>query len=198
MMERRFSAAADRNKDALLAVLQGAFSNSRVVLEIASGTGQHALHLSNGLAHVSWYPTDLDEGSLASIECYRRDAPHDRIAAPRTLDVHARPWAIEADAIFACNLVHISPWSASEALFGGAGETLPVGGVLATYGPYRFADRPFAESNEQFDQWLKERDPSFGVRSVDALDELAKGAGLIRVQTVEMPANNHVLVWRRT
>lgn len=197
MTIRLHSAPAERNKEPLLQELREVFANATRVLEIASGSGQHALHLSTGLPHVTWQPTEVDTDALASIETHRGDAAHDRVLAPRHLDVRERPWGIEADAVLACNLIHITPWDVTESLFAGAAETLPPGGLLATYGPYRFAEQPFAPSNAAFDERLRARNPAWGVRAAEDLDALAAEHGLARTRTIEMPANNHLLVWTR-
>jgi len=193
---KRSAPAAERNTTPILAALRSVLPARGLVLEIASGTGQHAAAFAAAMPALEWQPTDLDDDALASIAGWRDDAQLPNLRAPLRLDVEAA-WPVDrADAILCINMVHISPWSASLALFAGAARTLPRGGVLVTYGPYRFAGVFTAPSNQAFDQSLRARDPAWGVRDVVDLEAAARAVGLGLASILAMPANNHVLVFR--
>lgn len=199
---KRSSPASVRNREPILEVLRPRLPATGLVLEIASGSGEHAVHLARALPHLEWQPTDVDEAALASIAAWRAEAALPNLRAPLRLDVAEEPWPAELGAgsvaaIFCANMVHISPWRASEALFAGAGRLLAEGASLFTYGPYRFDGRFTAPSNEAFDQSLRSRDPSWGVRDVADLRALGERSGLVLEETIEMPANNHVLRFQR-
>lgn len=188
--------ATERNKDVIREVLARELPEAGVVLEIASGTGEHALHFAAAFPHLTWQPSDPDEAARASITAWRADAGLPNLAAPLALDVTA-PWPIaRADAIVCINMIHISPWEATLALFAGAADRLPPGGLLYTYGPYRF-DGVTAPSNVEFERWLHGKDPRFGVRDVRELTVAAGERGLVLCGAVAMPANNHSLLFRR-
>ena len=194
---KQFAPATERNREPILGVLRRVLPEHGLVLEIASGTGQHAVALAGALPGVTWQPTDHDPVSLASIAAYRADAALPNLRPPLALDVEAWPWPVDhADAIVCINMIHISPWSATVALFAGAARALPPGGVLVTYGPYRFAGKLPAPSNQAFDESLRARDPRWGIRDVVDLEAEAARAGLRLEETVALPANNHALVFR--
>jgi SAM-dependent methyltransferase len=192
-----FSEACERNKGPILEVLRSALASSRSVLEIGSGTGQHAVHFAAGLPHLSWQPSELP-GELAPLaERIRREgAPN--LLAPIALNVREHPWAVEAvDAVFSANTLHIIPWSAVRDFFRGVGEVLGRSGLLCVYGPFRYQGEYTSDSNAEFDRWLKARDPASGIRDFEALDELARAAALVLAADHAMPANNRTLVWQR-
>lgn len=187
--------AAERNKQPILDQLVGVLPARGLVLEIASGTGQHAAFFAAALPGLTWQPTDLDPENLASIAAYRDESGAPNLRPPIPLDVTA-PWPIEAaDAMYVANLVHIAPWEVALALLAGAARVLPAGAPLVLYGPYRRDDVPFAPSNEAFDADLRARDPRWGVRRLEDVTAAAVGFRLDRV--VEMPANNVLVVLRR-
>lgn len=194
--------AADRNAEPILEMLRktlpsGDPASSIRVLEIASGSGQHALYFSSRLPGVLWQPSDLSEESLASIRDYRTEGDPARFLEPIRLDAAKPPWnAGEFDAILCCNMIHISPWLSTEGLFGGGAKSLKPGAVLITYGPYRFSGVFTADSNREFDEDLKRRNPEWGVRDVDDLERLAQSVGFSLERTHSLPANNHALIWR--
>ena len=189
--------ATERNRAFLLEVLRRVLADRREVLEIASGTGQHAVFFAAALPHLRWQPTDRDAAALASIEAWRAEAGLPNVAPARALDVGSLPWPVErADAVVCINLVHIAPWSTSVALFEGAARLLSAAAPLVTYGPYRFGGRT-APSNDAFDASLRAQDASWGVRDVDDLAALARRTGFDLEEGVPMPANNHTLIWRR-
>jgi len=195
---KRHAPATERNRGPLLEVLRRVLADRRFVLEIASGTGQHAIHFARALPHLRWQPSDRDPEALASIEAWRAEEALPNLAPARELDVGALPWRCAgADAVVCINLVHIAPWTATVALFAGAAGLLPAAAPLVTYGPYRFAGRT-APSNDAFDASLRARDARWGVRDVDALSEVARRSGFALEEVVPMPANNHTLVWRRS
>lgn len=195
----RSSPAAGRNAAAILEVLKAALPARGEVLEIAAGTGQHAAAFAAGLPGVTWRPTDISDEALESITAWRVEGPVN-LAAPRRLDVtKAGDWPdAPVDALVAINLVHISPWRATEALLQGAARVLPRGGLLFLYGPFREAGQPLAESNAAFDESLKTRDAAWGLREVEAVAAEAAGHGLALTLRKPMPANNLSLLFRRT
>ncbi|MEZ4241674.1 MAG: DUF938 domain-containing protein [Myxococcota bacterium] len=195
---RLTSPSAERNREPLASVLAEHLPRQGLLLEVASGSGEHAVHLAPRFPGLAWQPTDRDEQSLASIADWQRAMPADNLLPPLALDVTERPWPVaEADVVLAINLVHISPWAATEALMAGAAEVLRPGGLLVTYGAYKVGGAHTAASNEAFDVWLKERDPAFGVRDLEAVVAAAEAAGLTFGERIAMPANNFVLVFRR-
>ncbi len=193
---KKFAPATERNREPIREVLARVLPATGQVLEIASGTGEHAVAFARAFPGLTWQPTDPDATSRASIAAWREEAQLPNLAAPLAFDVTGA-WPVEAvDVIVCINMIHIAPWEAAVALFAGAGRVLADAGVLVTYGPYKF-DGVTAPSNENFDQSLKSRDPRWGVRDVTDLTRLAGQAGLALVETVAMPANNHILVFRR-
>lgn len=195
---KRSAAAALRNRDPILRVLRDVFGPVRRVLEIGSGTGQHADYFTENVPGWRWQPTDLDPANLDSIDAYRREAARDHFLPPVALDTRSDDWPSGPfDAVFSANVVHISPWSVAVALIDGAARVLPVGGLLVLYGPFRFSGRFTADSNAAFDARLRSEDPEWGVRDVDDLQREAVARGFAPPRVIDMPANNHVLVFER-
>jgi SAM-dependent methyltransferase len=198
MIEKKSAPAALRNREAIADVLAEELPPNGTVLEIASGTGEHAAFFATRFPHLQWQPTDPDPEALASIEAWRGEADLPNLRAPVALDAASREWPIEgADAMLCINMIHISPWEASEGLFAGAARLLPSGGKLLLYGPYLEDDIETVQSNLDFDGWLKARDPRFGLRNIADVDALAARNGLSRSRRAEMPANNLVLAYRK-
>ncbi len=194
---KQHAPACDRNRDPILAILAEVLQDTRRVLEIGSGTGQHAAYFAQGLPHLTWQPSDLTE-NLASIDAWRAEAQAPNLLAPVALDLFAESWPVQAfDAVVCINTIHIVPWAAVERLFATVAARLPVDGVMYVYGPYRYPDRPLEPSNENFDAWLKQRDPRSGVRDFTAVDALARAAGLTLQGDRAMPANNRSIWWRK-
>jgi len=192
------SPSAARNREPILAVLRRVLPARGLVLEIASGTGEHAVHCAGALPDLTWQPSDRDPEALASIAAHRAEAGLPNFLAPLALDVTAPSWPVErADAIVAINMIHIAPWRAAEGLIEGAGRLLAPGGVVYLYGPFMEDGRHTAPSNAAFDESLKARDPAWGVRDVAAVAELAARHGLDLKKRVAMPANNLSLVFRK-
>ncbi len=191
------AAATERNRAPILDVLRGVLPARGLVLEIASGTGEHAALFAPAFPALRWQPSDASERMLASIRAWSDVSGADNLAPPVLLDVEREPWPLaKADAILNINMVHIAPWSAAEALFRGAARRLPASGVLFLYGPFMRGGRHTAESNQRFDERLRGEDPRWGVRDLDDLQRLASSVGFAPPETVPMPANNLSLVFR--
>jgi len=196
---KQHAPATSRNRDSIRDVLARELPSQGTVLEIASGSGEHAVYFAGAFPALRWQPTDASEAALASIAAWRAEAALPNLQAPVALDVVAATWPITAaDAIVCINMVHISPWEATLGLFAGAARVLAAGALLYLYGPYRFDGAFTAESNAAFDQSLRSRDPRWGVRDVGELEAAARPHGLVRRGTIAMPANNHSLVFRRS
>jgi SAM-dependent methyltransferase len=190
-----FSEACERNKDPILAVLSECFADRTQVLEIGSGTGQHAVHFARHLTHLTWHPTEQlaylpDLAARVQFEGTRN------LRAPTLLDVRQRVWPLRSvDAIFTANTLHIMSWLEVSAMYRGIGVVLAPGGVLCVYGPFRYDGRYTSPSNLEFDRTLKERDPASGLRDVEALTALAAPYGLQLETDHDLPAFNRLLVF---
>lgn len=179
-------------------MLRDALPREGLVLEIASGSGEHADHFARAMPHLEWQPSDPDPAARGSIAAWREDAGLANLRGPIALDAAARDWPIDhADAIVCINMVHISPWRATLGLLAGAARLLPLAAPLIFYGPYRRADAPTAPSNEAFDASLRARDPEWGLREVEDVTREADRRSLAFERLVEMPANNLTLIYRR-
>lgn len=192
-----FSEACERNKEPILRVLKEAFRNSSEVLEIGSGTGQHAVYFGRYLPHLIWQTTELEENLAGLRERLQREGP-DNVKSPLPLDVSQQPWPVSvAGTIFTANTLHIMSWDHVKHMFRGVGSTLQTGGILCIYGPFRYYGAYTSESNALFDQSLKKRDPLSGIRDFEAVNQLAIEQGLSLIKDYPMPANNQALVWKR-
>lgn len=193
---RRHSDAVQRNREPILGVLRAHVRPGDHVLELAAGTGEHAVFLAPRLGVGSWRATDPDPEARASVDAWRAVSDAPMVLPAEALGVHTGPWPApgQVDVMVAINLVHISPWEATLALLDGAARVRPR--VLYLYGPYRRGGAHTAPSNEQFDRWLKARDPAFGVRDLELVVAQAEARGLGLVEVVEMPANNLSVVLR--
>lgn len=197
-MQYSVSEAADRNKAPILEILAKAFADTRRVLEIGSGTGQHALYFAAHLPHLTWQPSDTGEYLPALRERIDPEGGGN-LREVIEIDVRTDPWPIDqVDGIFTANTLHIMSWSSVQAFFRGSGRVLAPGGTLCIYGPFRYGGRPTSDSNAVFDEFLRKRDPESGVRDFEAVDELARQQGLTLAADHAMPANNRLLVWRRS
>jgi SAM-dependent methyltransferase len=195
----RVSPSTARNRGPILEVLRPRLPAAGLVLEIAAGAGEHAAHMARTLPGLSWLPTDPDPEALASIAAWREAAALDNLLPPLRLDA-ADPdsWPVaRADALVNINMIHISPWAATEGLMTGAGRVLAPGAPLILYGPYVEAGVPTAPSNLNFDASLRGRDPAWGLRRLEDVTALAAERGLVLEERIAMPANNLVLVFRR-
>ncbi|MFM0228933.1 DUF938 domain-containing protein [Paraburkholderia sediminicola] len=198
---RQHSPSAERNREPILAVLREVLPPTGRVLEIASGTGQHAICFAGALPGLDWQPSDLDADARASTAAWIAHEGLANVRAPLALDVHQRDWGVNTldqfDAVVCINMIHISPWSATQALFAGASRRLVDGGVLYLYGPYKRGGAQTSPSNDAFDQQLRSRDPAWGVRDMEAVVALGASVGLVCDEPIAMPANNFSLVFRK-
>lgn len=195
---KREAPATQRNRDVIRDILAEELPESGFVLEVASGTGEHAVHFAAAFPLIQWQPSDPDRQAVESIAAWRADYTGENLLEPITLDASAQQWPVgSADAIFCCNMVHISPLAASEGLFAAAGRMLSKGAPLILYGPYLEDDVVTAQSNRDFDALLKDRNPEFGLRNTGWADDLACTNGLSRSARHAMPANNLILVYRK-
>ena len=195
---KRVAPAAERNRVAIAEVLREVLPPSGLVVEIASGSGQHASFFARTFPALTWQPTDLDEDARASIAAYRREEGLSNLQAPLHLDASGDDWPIaRADAVVCINMIHIAPWAACLGLLRGAVRVLPPGGVLVLYGPFVIDGDFIADSNIAFDQRLRGENPQWGVRELRDVERAAADAGLRLDRCVPRPANNQVVVFRR-
>ncbi len=191
-----FSEACEENKQPILQVIHPLFQAVRSLLEIGSGTGQHAVHFAAAMPGLTWQTSDCAE-NLPGIRAWRAEAGLDNLPEPIELDVQGR-WPEQTfEAVFSANTTHIMSWPQVEAMFQGIGRILQPGGVFALYGPFNYRGDYTSESNRRFDQWLHARDSQSGIRDFEALEALALEQGLSFSADIEMPVNNRILVWRR-
>jgi len=194
----RSAPAAARNREPILRVLRDYLPRPARVLEIASGTGEHAVWFSGALPEVTWQPTDRDPEALRSIAAWREATSLPNLLPPLPLDAAADTWPVaRADAVVAINMVHIAPWAATPGLIAGAARVLSPGGVLFLYGPFREGGAHTGAGNAAFDVDLRARDPSWGIRDLDEITALANRHGFMAPERIAMPANNLSVVFRR-
>jgi SAM-dependent methyltransferase len=194
---KRHAPATERNREPIAAVLREVLPAHGLVLEVASGTGEHAAYFARLFPALDWQPSDPDPGALNSIEAWVADAELPNLREPVQLDA-AGTWPIaRAEAVLCINMVHISPWTATLGLLGGAAGVLAPGAPLVLYGPYRQRDVPTAPSNEAFDRSLKDRNPDWGLRELEEVVAAAERQGLQLDRIFEMPANNLTVVFRK-
>ena len=197
MTTKPFAESCEQNKGVILSVIEPLFRDCHHVLEIGSGTGQHAVHFAANMPHLVWHPSDMAENH-PGIRMWLEEAALPNTRLPLQLDVMRDPWPdMAVDAVYSANTAHIMGWLEVEALFAGVGKLLPEGGQFALYGPFNYGGYYTSDSNARFDQWLKMRDPRSGIRDVDDLQRLASAAGMGLVHDFEMPVNNRTLVWRK-
>ncbi len=192
-----FSAACERNKDPILEVLRIRLAHAERVLEIGSGTGQHAVHFARALGHLAWHPTEQLAYLADLTERVKLEGPPN-LRVPTVLDVRQAVWPLRSvDAVFTANTLHIMSWPEVMALFHGIGAVLAPGGVLCIYGPFRYEGRYTSDSNRDFDRMLQERDPNSGLRDIQGLTPLASQYGLSLDADHDLPANNRLLVFSK-
>ena len=197
-MNKPYAAACDENRDPILEVLKILLPRPARVLEIGSGTGQHAVHFARHLPQLTWLTSDRREYH-PGIRLWLDEAALDNLRGPVELDVARDPWPADAfDAIYSANTAHIMHWHEVVALFAGAGRVLIPGGLFVLYGPFNYGNRYTSESNARFDRSLRARDPESGIRNFEALDALASTNRMTLHRDVSMPANNRTLCWRKT
>ncbi len=196
---RRYSPSAARNKEPILSVLRDEVPNEGTILEIGSGSGEHAVHLAGALPALTWQPTDRDETAMAGIDAHVRASGHKNILKARVLDVMQGPWNLSGpyDGIFCANVIHIAPWAVAKAIIESASEVLVAGAPLIFYGPFsRNADFE-AMSNVEFDRKLRAENPDWGIRDLEAeVQPLAEATGFRLAALHRMPSNNLTVVFR--
>lgn len=204
--QRQFAPATERNRDPILAVLKRVLPPTGTVLEVASGTGQHAAYFAPRLQPLQWLPSDPNPMLRDSIAAWREEVQGDNLLSPIALDASNPSWPVETDEKFAAleitaivniNMIHISPWSAGLGLLAGANRILPLGGVLYLYGPYQRHNKHTAPSNAQFDASLQAQNPEWGVRHLEAVVSAAQKEGLELQEVVDMPANNFSVIFEK-
>jgi len=193
-----YSESCEQNQVPILEVLQEILVNQKYVLEIASGTGQHAVCFGRALPYLTWQTSELAHNH-AGILAWLDEAKLPNVLAPVVIDVNDGQWPIEiVDTVFNANTVHIISWPEVERMFAGIARVLNAGGILCLYGPFNYEGKFTSESNARFDIWLKSRDRNSGVRDFEAINRLAETHGLFLLKDVTMPSNNRTLVWQRT
>ena len=193
---KRYSDASERNRDPILGILRRVFADRRHVLEIGSGTGQHAAYFAPALSHLTWQPSDVAE-NLTSIRVWREESQSPGLREPIELDVE-RPFPpVKADAVFSANTCHIMSWAQVERMFAAIAALLPPGGVFALYGPFHYGGKATSPSNAEFDAWLRGRDALSGVRDFEEIRKLGSKHGFDLEEDNAMPANNRLLVFRK-
>ena len=192
------SEACERNKAPILGILSTAFAHTRAVLEVGSGTGQHAVYFAANLPHLIWQPSDTRE-YLPGLRERTRLEGGPNLCEPIELDVRVQPWPVgPVEGLFSANTLHIMSWSSVQEFFRGAGAVLSGPAVVCIYGPFRYRGRYTSDSNASFDAFLRDRDPHSGIRDFEAVDALARAEGLALTADHAMPANNQTLVWSRS
>ena len=192
-----FAESCEQNKDPILAVLNEQLEGVNSVLEIGSGTGQHAVYFAQHLSHLHWQTSDVQDNH-AGIQQWINDAGLDNLGSPLELDVSQPEWPkLEVEAVFSANTVHIVAWDCVEKMFAGVARVLKTQGLLCLYGPFNYGGCYTSKSNEEFDHWLRKRDPQSGIRDYEKLLELGRQHELRLVHDYEMPANNRLLIWQK-
>ena len=194
-MIKPYSAACDNNRQPILEIIEVLFADCEEVLEIGSGTGQHAVYFAQKLPHLIWHSSDLQENH-AGIELWLNEAKLPNTPPPLKLDVTQAHWPeLNADAVFCANTIHIIGWDSVKAMIAEVGKLLPNNGLLVLYGPFNYNNAYTSASNARFDIWLKQRDPESGIRNFEDVEQLANAAGLYRQHDYAMPANNRLTCW---
>lgn len=196
-MNKPFSQACENNKDPILSVLKRVFHSPCEVLEIGSGTGQHAVYFAEHLPHVTWQPSD-QAMHLPGIDLWINEAKLENIKAPLALDITQKPWPVsEIDAVFTANTLHILSWESVQVFIESLGEVMRPSAIFCCYGPFNLGGTYTSESNARFDIWLKEQHPLSAIRDLEAVVLLANDAGIKLKEDIEMPANNKLLIWEK-
>ena len=194
-MIKPYSAACDNNRQPILEIIEVLFADSKEVLEIGSGTGQHAVYFAAKLPHLIWRSSDLQENH-AGIKLWLNEAKLANTPAPLLLDATRAHWPeLNVDAVFCANTIHIIGWDSVKAMIAGAGKLLPDNGLLVLYGPFNYNNAYTSESNARFDIWLKRRDPESGIRNFEDVEQLANATDLYIRHDYAMPANNRLICW---
>ena len=197
MLEKPFSQACENNQQAIFAVLERVFAKAQHVLEIGSGTGQHAAYFAPRLPHLIWQTSDQAEYH-PGINAWLDASSAENLRRPLLLNADMPQWPITTvDAVFSANTCHIMSWASVVTMFQQLTNVLSAGGTLAIYGPFNYDGQFTSPSNANFDQWLKQRGAHQGIRDFEAVDKLAREAGMTLLEDNAMPANNRLLVWRK-
>ena len=207
MSAKQDSPAFHRNKDPMLEVLTYLLEGEqKQLLEIASGSGQHGPYFTNALDNLTWWPSDISDEAIKSINAWRQKLGADAVQTPQLVDVTSSEWRNgtgfadwpqKFDAILSMNMIHIAPYAATSGLIAGAAKRLSAKGMLIFYGPFKRDGKQTSQSNEKFEQWLKSGNADWGVRDLEDITEIAAANGLEHHKTIEMPANNLVVVFRK-
>ena len=198
-MAKQYAPAVLRNCDAILSVLKLTLPKNGLVLEIASGSGEHAAFFAPRLEGLTWQPSAPSPESQASISSWAEETQSGNLLTPVKLDVLVEPWPVlQADAMVCINMIHISPWAVTKSLIAGAGRTLRTGGILYLYGPYKVNGEHTSLSNQAFHESLKSRDSQWGIRDLTDIISEAKTQGLMHTQSIQMPTNNQSIIFERT
>ena len=196
-MIKPYSVACDNNRQPILEIIEVLFADCREVLEIGSGTGQHAVYFAAKLPHLIWRSSDLQENH-AGIKLWLNEAKLPNTPPPLILDVTRAHWPeLNVDAVFCANTIHIIGWDSVKAMMAGVGKLLPDNGMLVLYGPFNYNNAYTSDSNARFDIWLKQRDPESGIRNFEDVEQLANAANLYIQHDYAMPANNRLLCWMK-
>lgn len=195
MEDKPYSQASENNKEPILRVIQPLFENVASVLEVGSGTGQHAVHFASHMPHLTWHTSDLSENH-PGINAWIKQANVNNLRPPKVFDVNEQWPQISVDAVFSANTLHIMSWQSVQRFFQGLASIVNPKALLVIYGPFNYGGNFTSPSNARFEQWLKEVDPQRGIRDFEAVNQLAQDAGLSLLADHEMPANNRLLVWQ--
>ena len=197
-MNKPYSESCDQNRVSILSAIQPLLENTQQLLEIGSGTGQHAVYFAENMPHLIWHTSDRKE-YLPGIKMWLEEAGLNNVRLPVELEVTESPWPQhQFDAIFTANSVHIMSWDEVVALFSGVGKTLSAEALFIIYGPFNYNQSYTSDSNEQFDRWLKSRNPLSCIKDFEAIEVLANQAEMHLLHDIEMPANNRILIWQST
>jgi len=198
MKNKPFSQACENNKDPILSVLTQIWSTACEVLEVGSGTGQHAVHFATHLPHLRWQPSDRTE-NIPGMKTWFDEAQLDNIREPLVLDVKDAPWPVtKIENVFTANTLHIMSWKHVQIFFNRMGKYLMDAGEFVSYGPFNRHGQYTSDSNARFDIWLKQQDPVSAIRDMDALEDLARQYGIKLMDEIDMPANNKILIWQKS
>lgn len=193
---RPYSQACENNQQPIFKQLKPLLANTQHVLEIGSGTGQHAVYFSHAMPHLMWQTSDRT-ANHPGINAWMDDTPNDNLLRPIELDVLTYDWNIKTDAVYSANTAHIMAWEAVCKMFEGVGKILPERGLFTLYGPFRYNNQFTSDSNARFDAQLKSGNPEQGIRNIEDLSVMAKKSGLVLSQDINMPANNQLLIWQK-
>lgn len=202
---RIFAPATARNKEPIYRCLESRLPKAGTILEIASGSGEHTAYLSPFFPHLNWQPSNIDQDQLRSVDAWRATINADNFLQGMLLDTTETHWPVEnldykhgpITALFNANMIHIAPWAACKGLLAGAGRILPAGGMLFLYGPFKINGRHTSDSNIQFEKWLSDQNPNFGVRDIETVTEEAQANKLELVESCSMPANNFIKIFKK-